>query len=291
MPRRVVWFPAYRDFETSRVEANDALMSLLLGNHLARDELDNSKAAPALLLGRLYEGIPQVARFNVPLSVAREALVEAEQHFAQMAIPTAVTVHEVYVRNVVKLLKDAGKDPPTRAGKPKHVADPADIKLYAVHDYAAQCAQGARLDTAEMRLFRWLRHVRNAIVHTAGYDHQGLAKRYASLRDRGVWKALAERDFALRSDGRCRLGEGEVIATLAITDRLAQDVNRMLVPPAIDARWWADYVVKDYRTSHPERYRSTGRRDRRVEGFARQYYSLLKLTSAELVAAVARASK
>lgn len=291
MPRDVIRFPAYRDFELSRVEANDALMSLLLGRHLALRELDNNQARPGLLLGELYEGIPASARFNVPLQDARQALIDAEQHFAQMAIPSIVTVHEIFVREVVALLKAAGKDPPSRTSDPKRVEDAESIKLFALHDYVGACVGHGQLNTPEMRLFRWLRLMRNGIAHAAGFDHRGVARRLQKHQDKAVWEGLSTRPFLLAADGRFRLGEGEVIATLAICDRLAQQVNRLLRPPSIDAAWWADTIVRDYRTTHPQHYRNVGSRVRRVQGFARQYYSAARVSRAEVAQAVERATR
>ena len=63
------------------------------------------------------------------------------------------------------------------------------------------------------------------------------------------------------------LGVGEINATLAVTHRLADRVNRWLAEK-VDRHMWALTIVNDYRDLHPRRF-ADPRQQISLVGFAR----------------------
>ena len=91
----VVRFPAYRRHEAARIEANDAMMTLLVATRLAAHTLRLHDGAD-LLLAHTFPSVADVSRMNRKLADVRTRLDEAERHLAYMAIPFALSVHHRY---------------------------------------------------------------------------------------------------------------------------------------------------------------------------------------------------
>ena len=83
------------------------------------------------------------------------------------------------------------------------------------------------------------------------------------------------------------LTEGELIATLAVTHRLARAANLMLVQ-TLSREYWATLVARDYRDINPQRFGEVANRLRRLKSHALILYGPLGLTDAELQAGIAK---
>jgi hypothetical protein len=138
-----------------------------------------------------------------------------------------------------------------------------------------------------LELLHLARRIRNRIIHFGGVAGSRLPAEYRSLSDnaKSRWEEIAGRALSTDADGRLQLSEGELVAVLATTNRLAQAVNEMLVR-TLSREYWARVVVTDYRSLEPQRFGEEAQRMRRLMGHARIYYLALGLTRDELQTSV-----
>jgi hypothetical protein len=283
----IVRFPAYRRFSAARIDANDAMMALLIGARLGKHALNTSAASPEVLLPSLFGQIPGIARLNRTAGDAARLLSGAETHLAYMAIPYALAIHGSFLVSAAQMLRDDGHDPETHTYTSSRQTDLAKLPLEIAHEYIAERC-GVELDGTLLPLFHIARRVRNRIIHYAGAPGSRLASEYRSLSSdaRDSWERLAGRplDTALKAD-RMILHDGELIAVLGVSRNLVQEMNDLL-SRTISRAYWASLAVDDYRDAHPDRFGERSRRVRRIQGYAQHFYKPLHLTSEELATAL-----
>jgi hypothetical protein len=283
----IVRFPAYRRFSEARIEANDAMMALLIGARLGRHALETSAASPEALLPSLFGQICGIGRLNRTAGDSARLLAGAERHLAYMAIPYALAVHGSFMVAAAQMVRDDGRDPVTNRYALPHHEDPTKLSLEIAHEYITERC-GVKLDGTLLPLFHIARRIRNRIIHFAGVPGSRLATEYRSLSSeaRDSWEHLAGRPLldALGSK-RLTLCDGELIAVLGVSRNLVQEINDLLAQ-TLSRAYWASLAVGDYRENHPERFGERDRQLRRVRGYAQHFYKPLRLTDDELATAI-----
>jgi hypothetical protein len=283
----VVKFPAYRDFDAARIAANDAMMALLIGARLGEHDLKTSAASPETRLPTLFDQIENIRRVNRTVGDAARLLMQAERHLVQMAIPYALAVHGAFVARSVSMLRDDGLDSQSPTWTNPWRADVNEIPLSVAHEYLEE-RLGRTLPADLLEMFHLARRLRNRVVHHGGRAGSRLPAEYRHLSApvRASWERLAGRQITVDVDGQLDLLEGELIAVLATSRHLADEVNGVLAV-TLSRTYWARTVVDDYATEEPQRFRARPQRLRRVRGYARTRYLPLGLTDAELSQALA----
>ena len=162
-------------------------------------------------------------------------------------------------------------------------SDLAQLSLDIAHEYVEERCR-LDLDPTLLQLFHLSRRLRNRIIHFSGVAGSRLLGEYRQLPKpaRESWERLAKRPLTQAViDDRLALREGELIAVLATSRHLAQEVSNLLAH-TIDRDVWTDIAIADYRASHAQNFGERDSRERRVKGFAARFYSPLKLTVDEI---------
>lgn len=275
-------FPAYRHYREALVAVSDSLMALLIGARLGQHALSTSPANPTAHLPELFGRIPGIERVNRTVEDAAQLLEDAEHHLASMGIPYVLGVQGAFLSQTITMLRDDGRDDPANSWTIPWRPDPSDVPLHEIHEYVAERC-GRTLPEDLLQLFRLARRIRNRIIHFAGEAGPRLSGEYRSLSPeaKGRWERITGRPLTIGVRGRLELSEGELVAVLAITRRLAAVVNETLAE-TISRESWARIVVADYRSLEPQRFGERAKRLRRVRGHARLFYHSLALTEEEL---------
>ena len=103
---------------------------------------------------------------------------------------------------------------------------------------------------------------------------------------RDSWERLTGRPLTVTAEGQLDLAEGELIAVLAISRHLADDVNHILAN-TLPSSSWARIAVRDYADLEPRRFAARDQRLRRVRGDVRMRYAPIGLADTDLVQAIA----
>lgn len=286
----VVRYPAYRRYSEARVAVNDAMMALLIGARLGEHALANSAASPNAMLPELFGRIDGIERLNRTVGDAAVLLARAEEHLVYMAIPYALSVHGSFVCASAEMLRAAGHDEPDSQRSLHWRPDLSQLSLEVAHEYVEERCR-LDLDPTLLQLFHLSRRVRNRIIHSSGVAGSRLPGEYRQLPKpaREGWERLAKRPLTQAViDERLALREGELIAVLATSRHLAQEVSSLLAH-TIDRHVWADIAVADYRGSHAQSFGERDKRHRRVKGFTDRYYRPLRLTVDEIADGCSRA--
>jgi hypothetical protein len=282
-------YPAYRRYSEARIAVNDAMMALLIGSRLGEHALANSAASPSAMLPELFGRIDGIERLNRTVGDAAVLLARAEEHLVYMAIPYALSVHGSFISASAEMLRAAGHDEAASQRSIDRQRDLSHLPLEVAHEYVEERCR-LDLDPTLLQLFHLSRRVRNRIIHFSGATGSRLLGEYRQLPKpvREGWERLARRPLTEAvDDGRLALRDGELIAVLATSRHLAQDVSNLLAH-TIDRTSWADIAVADYRALYPQRFGERDKRHRRVKGFADRYYRPLRLTAEEIADACTR---
>jgi hypothetical protein len=261
-------------------------MALLIGARLGEHALSNSAADPGAHLPELFGRIAGIARVNRTVADAARLLRDAEHHLASMGIPYVLGVQGAFLSDAIAMLREDGKDDESGSWSIPWRQDPNDVSLSEIHEYVAErCGRGLPAELLE--LFHLARRIRNRVVHFAGEAGSRLPGDYRKLprEAKARWEEVAGRPLTVSADGRLELSEGELVAVLATTYRLAQAVNEMLVA-TLSREYWARAIVADYQTLEPQRFGEQAQRMRRLMGHARVYYGAISVTKDELQAAL-----
>jgi hypothetical protein len=263
-------------------------MAMLIGSRLGQHTLRYSAASPDALLPSLFGQIPKIERLNRTSGDAARLLESAERHLAYMAIPYILSVHGAFLVDAAKMVRAAGRDEPDGEYAFQYEQHLSKLDLLVAHEYIAERC-GMPFHTDLLSLFHLSRKLRNRIVHYGGASGR-LRSEYVALTPdaRGSWQELASRPLPEAIvDNRLSLGEGEIIAVLAVSHHLAHAVNDILAQ-TLSRTYWATVAVNDYRTQHPQRFGEQSRRLRRLRGHVDRLYGPLSLTDETLLTAIER---
>jgi hypothetical protein len=276
----VIQFPAYRSFETSRIATNDAAMALLVSTQLAAYTLDQvPDSARDNHIPDIFSDLGHIGRLNRTVDDARAIVLDAERQLAYMAIPFVLSVYEMYVLDVIGLLREARIDIST--------ADVTKLGLAKIHGYLSDL--GLVLPQTGTALFDFIRLVRNRIVHYAGKEGAGLRTAYNAMSDdaKSLWRYLTGSEPPLGSpEEPLRLEAVHLFPALAVTNRLGEAIN-LAIGKVLPTEVWADVVVRDYFEQQPAGL-DRARRIRKLTGLARFAYSEAGLGREVLEAALDR---
>lgn len=281
----LIGFPQYRQFERTRVAANDAMMALLIGSRLGAHALSLAEGSPHLL-GSMFPRVEEIGRFSRSVSDAQSLIAGAERHLTYMAIPYALAIYGGLLSSGVQVLRDSGVD--TGEG------EPLDIRLSDIHQEFCGSAglPVSDLPAIHLELFEFSRWIRNRIVHRDGVAGSRLPNFWRSGLSgdaRSEWIRVTKREPSFDGpDGRMELGSPELHGVLAVTKHLAEAANSLL-GGAVPRAHWADIAVAHARAERGGRDRANELRS--LKGFCKMNYGPLELTDDELGAALARAKE
>ena len=268
-------FPAYRNYEASRIEANNAMMALLAGSRLAANTLLLTEGSHALL-PTMFPRVPHIRRFNLTTEAARQLLLDADSHLGAVAVPYALAVHEDFIMTAISMLKDAGI--PIQSQKKA-------VKAWNMHEaFFRTCGTSSQSPAIEH--FHLLRCMRNAQIHEAGKVTKDLADLITHLSATAVtaWQHLTGRvPGDVVATGRVVFGASDIFAAFAVTKELGRQANAAL-GSSLPRAEWAEVAVRDF-TAATSRTRNSDQWMRGLRGYARDNYKPLQLTDSELDAA------
>jgi hypothetical protein len=268
----VVNFLAYQLHEQGRVEANDAMMALLVGSRLSRHILTLMDGSDAFLT-RVFPKLPGVSRLHVPVPRARELLADSERHLALMAIPYSVTIHEDFLNRCIDMFCVASGLSPADVGY-------NDRKLGNIYTTLTRLGL-PHVPGLDRTLFELVRRTRNQIVHNGAQAGDVLVFYESDAAISARWQLLAKRDLASDGGTGLRLEANELFACLAVLKRLADEMNLSLQRGIAPGGWAAiavDHFASGMSRGNPEQTA------RRLIGFVRHNYGPIGLSDELLLA-------
>jgi len=273
-----VKFPAFRQHELARIEANDAMVALLVGRGLATHTLDLLRGS-TVGLPQAFPEVPFVQKLNRSIPEAQDLLSSSERHLAYMSIPFALSVHHQFAKTAARLLSGSGDDGQT--------VDDARLDLDQIHGFLEELSTTS-FDEAEVHQFQFARRLRNRILHFGGTPGTHLRTYYhqeMSDAARAEWERRAGREPMLTPGVPLELGAGELFATLGCAKALADAINTVL-QPVLPRAQWADMAVDDWanRPNAKPKPNPIGG----IIRYTRRLYGPLELTDAEVLAAFER---
>ncbi|MDI3424151.1 hypothetical protein [Streptomyces luteolus] len=153
-----------------------------------------------------------------------------------------------------------------------------------------ETAAGYSLSAVSVEQFDLLRLLRNSIVHAGGLPSADLlsVSRALSAASAKNWENLTgAAPSALVAAGRpVDLNQGELVAALAITKSLAEQLNEGL-QNALPREVWADLLCEDFR-AELSKYTHEHQRARKLPGYARKHFRVIGLTVDEIKKATQR---
>jgi hypothetical protein len=270
-------YAAYRRFDAARIEANNAMVGLLIGTRLSAHLLE-SHAGASVLLPQIYPQVRGVDLLNRTVVDAQRQIATSEAHLAIMAIPFLQSVFEDLVNETALLCGLRGFRP---------LGSERSQGLEGALSFLERCSR-AEFSTVHRELFTFLRHVRNEIIHGASLASARLDGEWSALHPdaRARWVAVAGRPYQLGGGASRRivLEAPELTAALAVTKRMASEVCGHLSRVLLD-RDWAELIADDYGANvRPLARRSTLIRE--LRSFARREYGPVRPTDGSLRAAI-----
>lgn len=273
----VVNFPAYRNFKQARIEANDAMLALLLSNRLTVAQL-RSIPNESAMLPSLYEEVKDVNKLNRKVTDAVQIIESSEHHLARMAIPYVLSSYSSFLVDVAKMLHANGY-------RPRTVDAPEDLSkmsLDIAHDYISECCDES-FDPDHLAIFQLSRRIRNRLIHYGGWAGSNIDYHNISPRAKKIWQNYARRPLSdAIVDGQLLLRDSEVIAVLAICKRLAEDANMMVTKRIADKGYWARIVINDYRETNPDAFKRNDILLSSLHGYASNMYKSLELSKEDI---------
>lgn len=269
----IINFPAYRQFRQAHIQANSAMLALLIGNRLGEGLLASPEINEGTRLPEIFNKVHDIRRLNLTAKKATIVLTEAESHLAYMAIPYVLSIHGSYMVDAARMLDEDGHTPKNRMAR----RDFSKMTIEQVHEYIEECSD-RHLDATYLALFHIIRRMRNRIIHKAGTPGSHIDYQNLSTQAKDEWTRIAKRPLSLALEhDRINFKSNEIIAVLAVSQRLAQDVNDLLAQ-TISREYWASLLVRDYLENYPSRLHPLSH----LSGYARYFYRPLGLKNNEL---------
>ncbi len=263
----IVRFRHFRDYDEQRVLVNDSMMGLLAGSKLAAQTLRLTEGSESHLAD-IFPGVPHIRRFNLRVDRASDVLLNAEDHLAAICIPYLFAAHEAFVKHAaLQICVDSGllSNSKFRAAS-----------MESMHETLADLAPtGTDFPADSLALFHVLRAMRNAIIHsnsrlteTRHLDAIMQADADAKL----LWTRLTKLAYpSYQQNDALNPTLEMLIATLAVTKRLADETNEILQQVLAPADWQRiaeqDWTMNGIHTGN------TDQRERRKAGFIRHNYA------------------
>jgi len=273
MPRPpAVKFPGYRVFDESRVEANDAMVALLVGSRLSSHLLE-ANAGSSAYLSEIYPAVRGIGRMYRTIDDTSQMLIEAERHLASMAIPYVWATYEELVNSAVKLFEECRMGP---TGAERHNGLPG------LHSYLERVSS-IEFESDALALAELVRRIRVCIIHNGGRIRADLVDEWNSLAPsaRTAWVGFAGHDLDVTKEN-LELTDRELVASLATTKWMARQISSLLVA-ALTAQDWSKAIVDDFLENYGRPLPGETRMLRRkVKGWVRMYYSATNATDSDI---------
>jgi hypothetical protein len=233
----LIRYPAFRTFETWRVEANNASEALLVSTRIAESDLARrvSLDGPSQPFRATYPSLVEPHAMSVPLSEALLRVQGSEAFLAGMAIPFVVAVYGEMLVDAARLLSGDGRWP--------FPEDPADLMLGPLR--ARLRSAGLTPPTDTESLIDFVQRLRNKIVHGGRVDRNlvdGWTR--ATPHAKAAWTRIAGQPRLVLGD-RVQLTYRDVKATLAAAYRSVVEVNHGL-GPILSRQAWSRIAVDDW---------------------------------------------
>ncbi|MDR6507726.1 hypothetical protein [Arthrobacter oryzae] len=269
---RTINYPSYRSHEKQRIQTNDTMMGLLVGSKLAAATLELT-AGSTVTLSKMFPTVEHIRRFDHVADTARDVLSDAEPLLGIMAVPFVLGLHEDLIVGMLKMVNaEANMRVPGLDG----------AKASNMHS-KFESSTGAKFPPELTELFHLVRVMRNTHIHNGGRADNVLRNRASTIsaQAKTTWTQITGHAAPIFSSGDdVRLGLPELIGSLAVTKRLADEAN-IVLQTALARQTWLKILKEDWLTSvafkgNPQqRLKSLG-------GFARMYYAPLNFTKTEI---------
>lgn len=249
VPSAWVEFPAFRQYESTRQEANNAMMALLAGSKLAAHTLQLTTGSRQLLPD-IFPGVEHISYFNLRTDAATALLLDTGHHLGAVAVPYALAVHEDFVMTTIKLLQRLGyaRKGPGNSADPRKNPTSAWNMHQTVYLTLGQPAPVRGSSLVALEHFHLLREMRNAQIHNGGCISPRLRQEVADMSDVAAsgWLRLARRTPAdVISRGDLRFTIFDIFAVFATTKALGRSLNELL-RESLTPGQWAQVCVDDY---------------------------------------------
>jgi len=241
-------FPAYRQYEAIRQEANNAMMALLAGSELAAHTL-RLTAGSSRLLPEIFPGVDHITYFNLRTDAATHLLLDTGHHLGAVAVPYALAVHEDFVVTVLDLLNQFGYARKAPGDSADTTRNP--VKPWNMHEALwMTLGQPAprRGSVIALEHFHLLREMRNAQIHAGGAISARLSQEVRDMTPQAAtgWMAMSRRAATdVIATDPLRFTTFDIFAVFATTKALGRAVNSLL-RDELTARQWAEICLEDY---------------------------------------------
>lgn len=286
-----VEFQAFRQYESTRQEANNAMMALLAGSKLAAHTLQLTTGSRHLLPD-IFPGVDHISYFNLRTDDATALLLDSGHHLGAVAVPYALAVHEDFVMTTIKLLSSLGyaRKAPGKSADPTKNQTSAGNMHETVFRTLGQSAPGRESSLVALEHFHLLREMRNTQIHSGGCISTRLQEQVANMSGLAAsnWLRLARRTPAeMISQGDLRFTIFDMFAVFATAKALGRKLN-LLLQENLSPSQWAQLCVVDYmaQSSKPSGSDSW---IRGLIGHAALNYGIVGLTEQHLVDAAVSA--
>jgi hypothetical protein len=234
-----------------------------------------------LRLAEIFPQVPHIGRLNLTTDRASSILENAEIHLGVMALPYVLSIHEEYIADCCTMLVLTGRM--SRGVR-------RNISAKTMHEKLSSAAAGT-LNASSLEVFHLLRTIRNAHIHEGGRANKELVETRLALSPSGLrlWRRLAKSVPPSWTLGdRVSIGIPELIAGLAVTNFLADEVNRVL-QSTLSARDWARIAVEDAINEDIGNTGNPNQKFRQLKGFVRVNYGVVSIPDGDLRAAATAA--
>lgn len=282
-------FPEYRRYESTRQEANNAMMALLAGSQLAAHTLQLTNGSTRLL-PEIFPAVEHVSYFNLRTDAATQLLLDTGHHLGAVAVPYALAVHEDFVMTALDLLTAHGHV--RRAPGQSSVTRNNRVSAWNMHEalwmtLGQSAPQHGALDCLEH--FHLLRLMRNTQIHAGGSISTDLRSHAQSMSQsaEGSWLRIGRRTPAsVVAGAQLRFTTFDIFAAFATTKALGRAINSLL-RDSLTPNQWAQMCIQDY-AAMSSKPRGSDQWMRCLVGHAAINYSAGGLTERDVVdAAVA----
>jgi len=159
-----------------------------------------------------------------------------------------------------------------------------------MHETFAQCAQGS-FSVESLELFHLVRTLRNSQIHEGGRVNDECSGARSSLTPSAIslWEYLTKEIIPAYAIGDAvDLRQPQLIACLAITNRLMDEANSML-QTVVPVTRWAEMAIGDAIAEGIDLVGNPDQRFRKLKAFARRYYGVISVPDADLRTAASAA--
>lgn len=269
---KTINYPSYRVHEKQRIQTNDTMMGLLVGSKLAAATLELT-AGSTVTLSKMFPTVQHIRRFDHVADTARDVLADAEPLLGIMAVPFVIGLHEDLIVGMLKMINAEAK-----------MSVPQLDKAQSSNMHTKfESSTGTAFTPELTELFHLVRLMRNTHIHNGGRADNRLQNYSSKVSAQGkaMWTQITGQAAPVFSSGDdVRLGLPELIGSLAVTKRLADEAN-IVLQTALARQTWLDILREDWLASVSPKG-NPDQREKNLRGFARMYYAPLNFTAAEI---------